>query len=126
MPRAVSGPVTRHRRKKFLKRAEGYYSGRRKLFKHAKETVMRALRFAYRDRRQRKRDFRYLWTARINAASRQHGLPYNRFIAGLKRAGVALDRKILAALAVEDPEAFRALADMARGALESPATATTS
>jgi len=117
MPRARSGVVTRQRRKKLLKRAEGYYSGRRKLYKHAKETVMRALRYAYRDRRQRKREFRYLWIARINAASRLHGLSYNRLINGLKRAGVALDRKMLADLAVKDQEAFGVLAKMAREAL---------
>jgi len=125
MPRAVSGVVSRQRRKKFLKQAEGYYSGRRKLYKHAKETVMRALRYAYRDRRQRKRDFRYLWIARINAASRQHGLPYSQFMNGLKCAGVALDRKILADLAVNDQDAFGALVEKAREALGTPATAAT-
>jgi large subunit ribosomal protein L20 len=122
MPRAVSGVVARRHRKKVLKRAEGYYSGRRKLFKNAKETVMRALRYAYRDRKQRKREFRYLWIARINAASRQHGLSYNRFIVGLKRAGIALDRKMLADLAVSDQDAFGALVKMASEALEAPAT----
>jgi large subunit ribosomal protein L20 len=126
MPRAVSGVVARRHRKKVIKQAEGYYSGRRKLFKHAKETVMRALRYAYRDRKQRKRDFRYLWIARINAASRQHGLPYNRFMNGLKRAGITLDRKILADLAVSDQEAFGALVKMANEALEAPVTVATS
>jgi large subunit ribosomal protein L20 len=120
MPRAVSGVVSHRRRKAVLKRAKGYYSGRRKLFKSAKETVMRALRYAYRDRRQRKREFRYLWIARINAASRQQGLSYNRLINGLKRAGVAMDRKVLADLAVHDEKAFGAVIRVAREALEAP------
>lgn len=123
MPRAVSGVTTHRRRKAILKRAKGYYSGRRKLFKNAKETVMRALRYAYRDRRQRKREFRYLWIARINAASREQGLSYNRLISGLKQAGVVLDRKILADLAVRDPQAFGELVKTAREALEAPAAA---
>ncbi|MBM3333303.1 50S ribosomal protein L20 [Candidatus Sumerlaeota bacterium] len=120
MPRAVSGVVSKRHRKKYLKMAKGAYSGRRKLFKNAKETVMRAVRYAYRDRRQRKRDFRYLWIARINAASRQHGLPYNRLVNGLKRAGIVLDRKILADLAVRDDKAFGELVEMARQALQGP------
>jgi large subunit ribosomal protein L20 len=121
MPRAVSGVVARRHRKKIIKQAEGYYSSRRKLFKHAKETVMRALRYSYRDRKQRKRDFRYLWIARINAAARQHGLAYNRFMNGLKRAGIALDRKILADLAVADQDAFGTLVKLANEALAAPA-----
>jgi len=120
MPRAASSVATRRRRKKVLKQAKGYYSGRRKLFKNAKETVHRALRYAYRDRRQRKRVFRSLWIARVNAASRQHGLSYSRLVSGLRRAGVAVDRKILADLAVRDEEAFGELAQVARDALEAP------
>ena len=117
MPRATSGPATRRRRKRVLKQAKGYYSSRRKLFKSAKETVHRALQYAYRDRRQRKRQFRRLWIARINAATRAQGLPYSRFVAGLDRAGVELDRKVLADMAVHDPEAFNDLVATAREAL---------
>ncbi len=125
MPRAVSGVVSRRRRKTWLKRAKGNYSGRRKLFKNAKETAMRALRYAYRDRRQRKREFRALWIVRLNAAARQHGLTYKTLITGLKQAGVGLDRKILADLAVQSPDAFGVLAKMATEALGKPlATAT--
>lgn len=120
MSRVANSVATRRRRKKVLKQAKGYYSGRRKLFKNAKETLHRALRYAYRDRRQRKRQFRSLWITRINAASRQHGLSYNRLVNGLKCAGVAVDRKILADLAVRDQEAFGELAQVARDALETP------
>jgi len=119
MPRVKNSVATRRRRKKILKQAKGYRGGRRRLFKNAKETLYRALQYAYRDRRQRKREFRKLWIARINAASRQHGLSYNRFISGLKLAGVAVDRKILADLAVRDQEAFGELAKVAREAHES-------
>jgi large subunit ribosomal protein L20 len=118
MPRATSGPATRRRRKKVLKQAKGYYSGRRKLFKNAKETVRRALQYAYRDRRQRKRDFRKLWIARINAAARPNGLSYSRFINGLKLAGVSVDRKVLADLAVQDVTAFDKFIQLAKEALE--------
>jgi len=126
MPRAVSGVVSHRRRKAWLKKAKGYYSGRRKLFKNAKETVMRALRYAYRDRHQRKREFRSLWIARINAASRQHGLSYHHLINGLKRAGVTVDRKVLAELAVHDQEAFGAFVQVASEALAAPQTAASS
>jgi large subunit ribosomal protein L20 len=118
MPRATGGSVTRQRRKKVLKRAKGYFSGRRKLFKNAKETVRRALRYAYRDRRQRKRDFRTLWIARINAAARPNGLSYSRLINGLRLAGVTVDRKILADLAVRDEAAFHKFVELAKEALE--------
>src|SRR3989442_2705759 len=104
MPRAKGGPKTRQRRKKVLKKAEGYFGGRRKLFRTAKETVLRAGAFAYRDRRQKKRQMRALWIVRLNAACRQSGLSYSTFIAGLKRAGITLDRKVLAELAVADPQ----------------------
>lgn len=123
MPRAVSGVVTHRRRKSWLKQAKGYYSGRRKLFKTAKETVMRALRYAYRDRRQRKREFRALWIVRINAAARAQGMTYHHLIEGLKRAGVEVDRKILADLAVHDPDAFGAFVKVASEALAAPQTA---
>jgi len=114
MPRAKGGPKTRQRRKKVLKQAKGYWGGRRRLYKSANETVLRALAFAYRDRRTKKRDFRSLWILRINAACRALGLPYSRFVSGLKKAGVTLDRKVLAELAVEDPAAFARLVETAR------------
>ena len=117
MPRSTSGPATRRRRKRMLKQAKGYFSTRRKLFKTAKETVHRALQFSYRDRRQRKRQFRSLWITRINAAARMNGLSYSRFMDGLKKAGVEVDRKVLADLAVHDQVAFAALADKAKAAL---------
>lgn len=118
MPRVTNTPATRRRRKRMLKRAKGYYSGRSRLFKNAKETVRRALRYAYRDRRQRKREFRGLWIARINAATRLNGLSYSRFINGLKLAGVEVDRKILADLAVNDMHAFSEYVDTAKKALQ--------
>jgi large subunit ribosomal protein L20 len=114
MPRAKGGPKTRQRRKKVLKRAKGYVGGRRKLFRTAKETVLRAGAFAYRDRKQRKRRARALWIVRLNAACRLAGLPYSSLIGGLRRAGVVLDRKILADLAVSDPAAFAKLAETAK------------
>jgi large subunit ribosomal protein L20 len=114
MPRAKGGPKTRRRRKKVMKQAKGYVGGRRKLFRTAKETVLRAGAFAYRDRKQKKRQFRSLWITRVNAACRQAGLSYSVFIGGLKRAGIALDRKILADLAVNDPTTFAKLAETAK------------
>jgi large subunit ribosomal protein L20 len=111
MPRAKGGSKTRQRRKKILKKAKGYVGGRRKLYKTAAETVLRAGAFAYRDRRQKKRRARSLWIVRINAACRQTGLSYSTFMNGLKKAGVLLDRKVLAELAVSDPPAFAKLAD---------------
>jgi large subunit ribosomal protein L20 len=94
--------------------AKGYRGGRGNLFRSAKETVDRALKFSYRDRRTRKRSFRQMWIVRINAAARQHGLSYSRFMDGLKKADVSLDRKALAYLAAEDPEAFARLAELAK------------
>lgn len=117
MPRATNNPASRRRRKKVLDRAKGYYSGRRKLFQNANETVKRALVFAYRDRKVRKRDFRQLWIARINAATRAADLPYSRFMAGLREAGITIDRKMLAELAVSDPAAFQKYVELAKGAL---------
>ncbi|HEY7366320.1 MAG TPA: 50S ribosomal protein L20 [Methylomirabilota bacterium] len=114
MPRAKGGSKTRQRRKKILKQAKGYVGGRRRLYRTAAETVLRAGAFAYRDRRQKKRLARGLWIVRINAACRQLGLSYSRFMAGLKKAGIGLDRKILAELAVSDPAAFAKLAETVR------------
>jgi len=111
MPRAKGGPKTRHRRKKVLKQAKGYFGGRRKLFRTAKETLLRAGAFAYRGRKQKKRLARALWIVRLNAACRQVGLTYSVFIAGLKRAGITLDRKVLADLAVNDSATFQKLAE---------------
>jgi large subunit ribosomal protein L20 len=117
MPRAKGGPKTRQRRKKVLKKAKGYVGGRRRLYKSAAETVLRAGAFAYRDRRRKKREARSLWIVRINAASRLAGLTYSRFMTGLKKAGVLLDRKVLAELAMTDPKAFAKLAETARAQL---------
>jgi large subunit ribosomal protein L20 len=114
MPRATSGPVTHRRHKKMLKSAKGYWGARRRVYKLAKDTVLRGLKFAYRDRRVRKRDFRQLWIARINAAARLHGLSYSTFMHGLKLAHIDLDRKTLADLAVQDPDAFAQIAAMAK------------
>jgi large subunit ribosomal protein L20 len=114
MPRAKGGPKTRQRRKKVLKNAKGYFGGRRKLFRTAKETVLRAGAFAYRDRRRKKRLARSLWIVRINAACRELGVSYSVFMNGLKKAGVLLDRKILAELAMNDPGAFAKLAEKAK------------
>ena len=114
MPRAKGGPKTRHRRKKVLKKAKGYFGGRRKLYRTAAETVLRAGAFAYRGRKQKKRAARSLWIVRINAACRQVGLSYSKFMAALKKAGIQLDRKVLAELAVSDPPAFAKLAETAR------------
>jgi large subunit ribosomal protein L20 len=118
MPRARSGPASRARRKKILKMAKGYVGGRRRTLKQAKDTVEKALCYAYRDRRTRKRDFRRLWITRINAAARMNGLPYNRFMEGLKKAEIAIDRKVLADIAVTDPDGFSRIAEQAKSALQ--------
>ncbi len=114
MPRAKGGAKTRQRRKKVLKKAKGYFGGRRKLYRTAAETVLRAGAFAYRDRRQKKRRARALWIVRINAACRMAGLSYSAFMHGLKKAGILLDRKVLAELAVKDPAGFGKLAETAK------------
>jgi large subunit ribosomal protein L20 len=114
MPRAKGGFKTRRRRKKVLKQAKGYVGGRRRLYKSANETVLRAGAFAYRDRKAKKREMRALWIVRLNAACRLAGLSYSRFMAGLKKAGIGLDRKVLAELAVADQKAFTKLAETAR------------
>ena len=114
MPRTKGGAKTRRRHKKTMKQAKGYVGGRRKTYRQARETVERGLTYAYRDRKQRKRDFRSLWIARINAGARANGLSYSRLVAGLKAAGVEVDRKMLAALALDDPQAFARIAEVAR------------
>ena len=114
MPRAKGGAKTRQRRKKVLKQAKGNFGGRRKLYRTAKETVLRAGAFAYRDRRQKKRLARGLWIIRINAACRELGVSYSVFMNGLRKAGILLDRKILAELAMNDPGAFAKLAEKAK------------
>jgi len=114
MPRVRRGTMTHKRHKKVLERAKGYWGARSKLFKTAKEAVMHSMQYAYRDRRNRKREFRRLWIARINAACREQGLPYGRFIEGLGKAGVGLDRKMLADMAVKDAQAFAQLVEQAR------------
>ena len=116
MPRVKRGTKRTDRRKKLLKLASGYYLNKSKLYKFAKESVEKALVYAYRDRKVRKRDFRRLWIVRIGAAARQNGLNYNQFISGLKRSGVEMDRKILADLALQDPGAFTRLAETAKAA----------
>ena len=118
MPRVKRGTHRRHRRKKILKRASGYRGTKGKLYRSAKEAVDRALIYAYRDRRARKRNFRSLWIVRIGAAARASELSYSRFMQGLAKAGVALNRKELARLAIADQPAFREIAAVARQALE--------
>ena len=117
MPRAVSNVPRLKRKKQILKHAKGAFGARSKLWKAAKENVERGWKYAYRDRKNKKRDFRRLWIVRINAAARQHDMSYNVFINGLGKAGIEIDRKILADLAVRDPQAFTAIADAARAAL---------
>ena len=119
MPRIKRGVVAKARHKKILKQAKGYRGARSRVYKVAKQAVDRAGQYAYRDRRQRKRQFRALWIVRINAAAREHGLSYSRFISGLNKASVELDRKVLAELAVNDKRAFHALAEQAKQALAS-------
>lgn len=116
MPRVKSVVPGRERRRKTLTAAKGNYSGRSRLYRSAKETVMRGLQYAYEHRRLKKRDFRRLWITRINAAARLNGLSYSTFMNGLKRAQVAVDRKMLAEMAVNDAEGFKALAEVARQA----------
>ncbi len=113
MPRVTRGFKARRRRKKILKMARGYQGGRHRLYRTAVEAVDRALCYAYRDRRQRKRDFRKLWIVRIGAGARQHGLSYSKLMGALKKAGVELDRKVLANLAALDPKAFAAVVETA-------------
>jgi large subunit ribosomal protein L20 len=116
MPRSRPNVARLKRKKQIMEAAKGAYGGRSKLWKAAKETVERGWRYAYRDRKNKKRDFRRLWIARINAAARQHDMSYSVFMSGLKKAGVEIDRKILADLAVRDPQAFAAIAEQVRTA----------
>ncbi|MDH3281821.1 MAG: 50S ribosomal protein L20 [Gammaproteobacteria bacterium] len=118
MPRVKRGVVARARHKKVLERAKGYRGARSNVFRVANQAVNRAEQYAYRDRRQRKRQFRSLWIVRINAAARDSGLSYSRLMNGLKKADIGIDRKVLADLAVHDKPAFAALADKARSALD--------
>ena len=118
MPRSTAARVRRKRKKKILKAAKGYFGGRKNLYRTAKDAVEKGWEHAYRDRKKKKGDFRRLWITRINAASRQHDLSYSRFMHGLDRSGVELDRKALADLAVRNPVAFEALVDTAREGLE--------
>ena len=117
MTRVKRGVVARRRHKKILKQAKGYYGARSRVFRVAKQAVIKAGQYAYRDRRQRKRQFRQLWIARINAGARQNGLSYSKFINGLKKATVEIDRKVLADLAVNEKAAFAALVEKAKSSL---------
>lgn len=119
MPRVKRGVTAHARHKKVLDQAKGYYGARRKVFRVAKQAVTKAGQYAYRDRRQKKREFRALWIARINAGARECGLSYSRFINGLKKAAVEIDRKVLADIAVFDKAAFAALAEKAKAGLSS-------
>ena len=117
MARVKRGVTARRRHKKILKQAKGYYNARRKVFRVAKQAVTRALQYAYIGRKQKKRNFRSLWITRINAAARINGMSYSRFINGLMKAGITLDRKVLADIAVHDAVGFAALAEKSKGAL---------
>lgn len=117
MSRVKRGNVHTKRRRRILKQAKGYYGAKSRLYSEARDAVDRALSFAFHGRKRKKRDFRRLWITRINAASRQHGLSYSQLINGLNKAGVGLDRKVLAEIAVEDPRAFEAIAATAKTAL---------
>jgi large subunit ribosomal protein L20 len=121
MPRARSNVPRLKRKKQIMKAGKGAFGGRSKLWKATKETVERGWRYAYRDRKNKKRDFRRLWILRINAAAHQHDMTYSSFIHGLGKAGIEIDRKMLADLAVRDPQAFGQLADAARNALSTAA-----
>ncbi len=114
MPRVNHAVATKKRKKKVLKQSKGYWGARSRLFRTAREAVDRAQAYAYRDRRQRKRDFRRLWIVRINAAARHNGMSYSQLVHGLDQAGVAINRKVLADLAVRDPAAFTAVVEQAR------------
>ncbi len=117
MARVKRGVTSRARHKKVLKKAKGYYGARSRTIKVARQAVLKAGQYAYRDRRQRKREFRALWIVRINAGSREHGLSYSQFVKGLSKAEIVVDRKILAELAVQDPAAFATLVEQAKTAL---------
>jgi large subunit ribosomal protein L20 len=118
MPRATNAPASRERRKRVIDKARGYRGRRSKLFRYAKDATMKGQYWSYRDRKTRKRTFRYLWIQRLNAAARAHGLTYSRFAEGLKAAGIGLDRKILADLAVTDAPTFKSIVEQVKSALE--------
>jgi large subunit ribosomal protein L20 len=117
MPRSKGAVPRNARKKKIFKAAKGYFGGRKNLYRTAKDAVEKGWEHAYRDRKKKKRNFRRLWISRINAASREHDMPYSRFMNGLSRAGIEIDRKALADLAVHSPEAFSALVDRAKDSL---------
>lgn len=119
MARVKRGTIARARHKKVLKQAKGYYGARSRVYRVAKQAVIKAGQYAYRDRRQKKRQFRSLWIVRINAAAHENGMSYSRLMDGLNKAGIEIDRKMLADIAVHDKPAFTALADQARAALSS-------
>ena len=123
MPRATNSPASRARRKRILLRAKGFRGFRSKLYRYAKDAVIKARQYEYRDRKKRKGQFRRLWIQRISAASRAQGLTYSRFMEGLKAAEINVDRKILADLAVHDADAFNSIVDQAKAALEKKAAA---
>ena len=114
MPRVKRGVAAKKRRDRIVRQARGYYGARSRLLKTAREAVEKGWKYAYRDRKQRKRQFRALWITRINAAAREHGMTYSRFMNGLQQAGIEVDRKVLAQLAVSDPKAFGDLAELAK------------
>lgn len=118
MPRVKGGTVTRARRKKTIKLAKGYFGAKSTLYKVAKQQVMKSGQYAFRDRRQRKRDFRKLWITRINAAARQHDISYSRLMNGLKQAGIDINRKMLSEIAISDEKAFAELVNKAKAALK--------
>ncbi len=118
MARATNAPASRERRKKVVDKARGYKGRRSKLFRYAKDAMMKAQYWAYRDRKTRKRNFRYLWIQRLNAAARAHGLTYSRFMEGLTATGIGLDRKVLSDMAIHDEPAFKAIIDQVIAALE--------
>ena len=118
MPRATNAPASRERRKKVVDSARGYRGRRSKLFRYAKDATMKAKYWSYRDRKTRKRTFRYLWIQRLNAAVRAHGMTYSRFAEGLKAANIGLDRKVLSDLAITDAVSFKAIVDRVKNALE--------
>lgn len=123
MSRVKRGVTAHARHKKVFKKAEGFYGRRKNTIRIAKQAVEKAMQYAYRDRKVRKRNFRALWIQRINAAVREHGMVYGRFIDGLAKAGIEVDRKMLADLAVREPDAFKALVEKAQGALSQAAAA---
>ncbi len=117
MPRVKNSPATRARRKKWLKKAKGYFGKKSKSYKIARQAVMKSLQYAYRDRKNKKGEFRKLWIVRINAAVREHGLSYSKFIYGLKKADIEVNRKVLAYIAAEEPETFEQLVQISKEAL---------